>query len=337
MDARMLTAWRSMVIRPAIACLVAAHIGIAFATAVHAVPVFYLSNQTMNAVPGLLNQPTTAQGLNGKLHIWVNSDVRLSGISLDLIETGGGIRFTGVEVPNPNQRWALFDSPRIVSDSAVTNIGGAAIPQVVGKGVGQGSPEGANVLIASVDYFAAGFACCGSQLSLRVGSNGIADWDGNFPQLRFGSQTAPILKGDQFGASSLVGLLTHTEAPLIPVDANLGNQPRGDIIDHKFTVSSSAGDVVWSNLVVNGPGTPAIAPSLGADGRFIWNTAGSPLGAWTFDATVRDQFGPAVGHLTVNLVVPEPTTCLLALVGLSAFRLSIGRRHRKILSICAPG
>ena len=312
---------------PAIAYLAAALAAIAFATSVHAVPIFYLSNETMNAVPGLLNQPTTAQGLNGKLHIWVNSDVRLSGISLDLIKTGDGIRFTGVEVPNPNQRWLLFDGPRIVTDSAVTNIGGAAIRGISGNGVGEGSPEGANVLIASVDYFAAGFACCSSQLSLRVGTNTIADWDGNPAQLRVGQPTAPILRGDQIGASGHVGTLFHTEAPLIPVDANLGDRPRGSVIDHRFTVSRSAGDVTWSNLVVNGPGTPAIAPSLSADGRFLWNSADSLLGTWTFDTTVTDLFGFAVGQLTVNLVVPEPASSTLALFTLTACAV-FARRSR---------
>ena len=211
----------------------------------------------------------------------------------------------------------------MVSNSVVTNIFGAAIPRVSGNGVGQGSPEGPNVLLASIDY--AVTACCSSVLYLKIGQFGIADWDGNFPQLRFGSETAPILKGDQIGASGHVGTLFHTEAPLIPVDVDLGNQPRGSLIDHTFTVSASAGDVTWSDLVVKGPGTPAIAPSISADGRFTWDSTNSPLGTWTFDATVRDQFGPAVGHLSINLVVPEPTSSVLAFLAIAVCGIPVRR------------
>jgi hypothetical protein len=265
------------------------------------------------------------------LHIWANSDVRLAGVSLDLIETGGVIKFTGLHVPNPvgpPPRWVLLDGPQVINNSSVTNIGGAAIPGIVGDGIGAGTSRpanGANVLIASVNYMVTSFGF--SNLRLRVGNNGIADFNGNFAEVRFGTHNAPLVNGDDFGASGLVGTLDTCciEAPLIPVDANLGDRPRGSIVDHTFTVSSSAGSVTWSNLVVNGPGTPTSAPSLSADGRFLWNSANSPLGTWNFDARVTDQFGSAVGHLTVNLVVPEPGAALLA--GLAAIAcVALSRR-----------
>jgi hypothetical protein len=62
--------------------------------------------------------------------------------------------------------------------------------------------------------------------------------------------------------------------------------------------------------MVVGPGPAAIPPSLASDGTFTWNSAGSPLGAWRFDATVTDQFGNVTGHLSLNLV-PEPTATIL--------------------------
>jgi hypothetical protein len=102
------------------------------------------------------------------------------------------------------------------------------------------------------------------------------------------------------------------ESPLIAVDVDLGNVPRGTFINHQFTVSSSAGDVTWSNLVTHAPGVPALPPTLNPNGFFTWSSTGSPLGTYTFDATVTDLFGPAVGHLTLRLV-PEP--CSLAIVG----------------------
>jgi hypothetical protein len=61
---------------------------------------------------------------------------------------------------------------------------------------------------------------------------------------------------------------------------------------------------------------------LDAVGNFTWNSAGSPLGTWVFNATVTDQFGTAVGRLSLNLV-PEPATATLAafaLVGVGFMR-----------------
>jgi hypothetical protein len=265
----------------------------------------------------------------GTLHIWTTSDVQLVGVSLNLVETGGAIKFQGpIDVPNPAgppQRWAFLDGPQVITNASVKSIGGAAFPGLIGDGIGAGSTAGANVLVASVPYMA--LAGGTSQLQLQVGTNGIAAYtQGAFTQVRFGTDSAPLVNGDAFGMGGTVGTITvGGEAPLIPVDANLGDRPRGSIIDHTFTVSSSAGDVAWSNLVVNGPGTPAIAPSLSADGRFTWNSTNSPVGTWVFDATVRDQFGLAIGHLTVNLIVPEPTSSILALLAFSIFGISVRR------------
>jgi hypothetical protein len=89
----------------------------------------------------------------------------------------------------------------------------------------------------------------------------------------------------------------------VPVDADLGEREQGSIIEHTFTVSSSAGPVTWNNLVVS-PGSqmPTIAPVLMADGTFNWDSAGSPIGLYTFAATVIDLFGTADGHVSVSLV-----------------------------------
>ena len=115
--------------------------------------------------------------------------------------------------------------------------------------------------------------------------------------------------------SILSGTICQCESPLIPVDAVFGDRPPGSIVEHMFSVSSSAGDVTWSNLVVNGPALPAIAPMLAADGTFTWDTANSRIGLYTFSATVSDQFGDAIGQLTVTLV-PEPASISLLLLGL---------------------
>ncbi len=81
--------------RIAILAIVSAAISLGVAN-IRAVPVFYLSNSDSGNPPaGLLSLTGIAPGSVGTLHIWSNSDVRLSGVSLDLVETGGGIKFTG--------------------------------------------------------------------------------------------------------------------------------------------------------------------------------------------------------------------------------------------------
>jgi hypothetical protein len=85
--------------RPSIACLVSALAALAFATTAQAVPVFYVSNQSAGAAPGLLDL-SVAPNSTGTLHIWTDTDVRLSGVSLDLVESGGAIKFTGLDVHN---------------------------------------------------------------------------------------------------------------------------------------------------------------------------------------------------------------------------------------------
>ena len=142
-------------------------IALAYVTAAHAVPVFYVSTQDAGAVPGLFDLTGVPYSSTGTIHIWARSDVRLSGVSLDLIETGGAIKFTGFEIPNPNDRWAFVDGPQIVTNSAVTNIGGAAFPLIAGHGIGPGSLEGNDVLLASVNYLGIGGSV--SQLALASG------------------------------------------------------------------------------------------------------------------------------------------------------------------------
>jgi hypothetical protein len=275
--------------------------------------VFYLSTQaTGSPTPGLLNftslQPT------GTLHIWASSDVRLAGVSLDLIETGGGIRFTELHVPNPEgppARWAFLDGPQEVTNSAVRHIGGAAVPGVLGDGIGAGSTAGESVLLASVNYVVTSGG--NLQFALRVGTNGISDFDGNFAQLRFGSPSAPIIVGDQFGATGNVGggISEPVFLPPVVVDANLGDRGQGSFLGHTFATSSGATPVAWSNLIASGPASPVIAPTLTSGGVFTWNSAGSALGQYHFDVTATNPGGTDVGRLSLNLVAPPPEPPIL--------------------------
>ena len=258
---------------------------------------------------------------SGRMYLWARSDIRLAGVSLDIVEVGGAIKFTGAEVFNPNNRWAFLDGPRVVSDSAITNIGGAAIPGIVGSGIGAGSPEGSDVLLAAVDYMRTGFM--DSQLFLRIGSNVVADWDGNAPLVHFGTRSSTPLRGDQVGAQGVVATTGYPTPPLI-VDVGLGQRPVGALIEHAFMSQAfTSRPLSWSDLTVNGPGSPLIAPTLNADGTFSWDSHGSLLGVYTFDVTATNAFGRDVGRLTVE-IVPEPTAISLfslAIIGI------VGRRQ----------
>ena len=66
-----------------------------YSSRVQAAPVFYLSTQNTGATPGNVSLINQVPNSMGTLFLWTDSDVRLSGIDLELTETGGGIKFTG--------------------------------------------------------------------------------------------------------------------------------------------------------------------------------------------------------------------------------------------------
>jgi hypothetical protein len=176
-------------------------------------PVFYVSNETAGRDPGLLDG-AVAPNSSGILHIWVDTDVRLCGVSLDLVETGHAIKFTDLNVYNPRVRWTFLDGPQEVTDSAVNHIGGASLKiGLSGDGIGPGTPDGGRVLLASVAYTAANTPGAKSDLSLRVGGNGINDITGNFSEIRFGTRSAPLVNGFDIGTLGLVGSITIVPEP----------------------------------------------------------------------------------------------------------------------------
>ena len=82
--------------RPPIACLATALATIAFATTFTRCRYFICPRDAGG--PGQLNQSPPLQG-HGHIAMWVNSDVRLSGVSLDLIKTGDAIDSRGWQCP----------------------------------------------------------------------------------------------------------------------------------------------------------------------------------------------------------------------------------------------
>src|SRR5688572_4479955 len=88
-----------------------------------AAPVFWLSDSAASASPGLLDLTVEPNSV-GQLHIWASSDVRLAAVSLNLLQTGEALQFTGATVHKPNVRWAFTVTPA-VTDSAIQYLEGA--------------------------------------------------------------------------------------------------------------------------------------------------------------------------------------------------------------------
>jgi hypothetical protein len=304
---------------------------VAFATVAQAVPVFHLeTSATGPQTPGLLELTNVAPNSMGTLHIWTTSDVRMAGVSLNIAETGGAIKFLGpLDVPNPaapapaNTRWAFLDGPQDITNSKVSSIGGAAIPGLSGDGIGQGATgaaNGANVLVASIPYMA--LAGGVSQLQLQVGTNGISDYaTGGFASVKFGTDTAPDVAGDAFGMGGAVGSIqvgtTQTNPPVI-TPINLGEVEQSTTIMAQLTASNAP---TWSNLVST-TGSPAIAATLSDTGAFSWDPTGSARGpkgsgtvaySWTATATNADGMDTRVA-ISLSLI-PEPAT--ISLFGLA--------------------
>jgi hypothetical protein len=104
-------------------------------------------------------------------------------------------------------------------------------------------------------------------------------------------------------------LVTLCCAPLIPLDANLGDRGRGIRIEHQFMATGES-PITWSNLTLTSTLGPTIAPTLSDNGQFSWNSIGSPLGSYRWDATVTNTNGSAIASLIVRLI-PEPSSATL--------------------------
>ena len=138
----------------------------------------------------------TSYGSSGTLYLAVDSDIHLAEISLDVLSSNPDFfKFTGANVIN-NGRYFALDNPLIVATdgSSITTIGGGAVPGLSGTGVGPGSGVPNPTAIASLTY-AIGNSGSSSNLSLRIGQNGVAGWDGTFTTVRFGSSLANVFGG----------------------------------------------------------------------------------------------------------------------------------------------
>jgi len=299
---------------------------VAYATVAQAVPVFYLTTTNAAGTPGdvaLTGASAVAANSTGQLFLWANTDVRLSGIDLELQETGGGIKFTGAEWLNPSNRWALT-APPVITNSLVTLLQGGAIPGVVGGGIGPGSPggdAGPSVLLGSVNYMAN--ASGTSALALKVGQQTIADWDGVAPMVRFGANAAPDVPGGVPGGTDGVGSIAVAGGlPVTPVITPVALGEVNQITNVLANLVASNGPITWSGLTPTpGVGSPALAATLTPQGAFSWNPAGSARGPkgngrpYSWNATATNSAGGTTGVAITLSLIPEPAT--ISLLGLA--------------------
>jgi hypothetical protein len=101
--------------------------------------------------------------------------------------------------------------------------------------------------------------------------------------------------------------------PPIAMDAALTALP-GETVVHNFQATDPNDppeSLVWSDLILNA-GALIIAPTLGADGSFSWDSTGSPVGLYAWSATVTNSSGLSdLAALQVIVVVPEPASAVL--------------------------
>jgi len=183
------------------------------ASAAVAAPVFYLSADP----PGVATPPAgtgplvVAPNFAGSLNVYAQTDVRLSGVSLDIMNMGDGIAFSGnIEVPNPansgQNRWFVIDGPQIVTPSQIEGLGGGAIAGLNGNGIGPGSPDLADpvsgYLLGTVHYTASGNAGAASNLFIKVGANGVFDWESSPAPSHFGGPNQPVTTAADIKGSS---------------------------------------------------------------------------------------------------------------------------------------
>jgi hypothetical protein len=120
--------------------------------------------------------------------------------------------------------------------------------------------------------------------------------------------TATNIAGSDVGRFT-IELMPLPVSPTI-VDANLGNTQKGTLIAHQFTVSEGSPPIIWSDLVMIGPGgsSPASAPRISETGELRWQTTDTDaVGTYHFEVTAANLIRTDLGYLIVDVLAQQPT------------------------------
>jgi hypothetical protein len=152
----------------------------------------------------------------------------------------------------------------------------------------------------------------------------------------FGATIDEVVSGVDFlGSGAMIGASLSGEpvepenTPPIGVDDYGGLAFPGTVFNLQFLATDAEDPVsalVWSDFFFTGlpgyggTGVYAISPMFNPDGSFKWDSSGSTPGVYIASATVTDTGGlTSSAYITMEIVVPEPTTiglAGLALVGI---------------------
>jgi hypothetical protein len=305
---------------------------LACASVVQAAPIFYLS--TSNA-PGTLPGDLALSGAansTGTLYLWGNStDVRVGGVSLDVVSANNSLKFTNPLVglqAGANWTFGSAPGPTLAADGlSVTRFNGSALPPGA-DGFGLGSATGPTLLLGSMGYMLG--ASGAADVSLRVGTNEITDYDGNYPQLRLGKADGETCNGDGVGCAGVVGTATVEGGGGIAAMANDDSFSTAMAFITRQLTATGDTPITFGGLVPFS-GNPQGAFTLAADGKFDWQPGPTPRpGTYAWDFTATNAFSPGgqgdVGRLTIELQIPEPAT--ISLIGLAMIGL-IGVARRR--------
>ena len=160
-------------------------------SAAYGEPIFYLSADPIGVAtpPDPADTLVVPRNAVGTLNLFVMTDVRMSEIRVHLTNVGSAIEFTDLDVLYENNRWSFLGGPQVITPHEILNIGGGAIPEVSGNGVGPGSLDPgfdptSGYLIATLAYSAT--ENLGAISNLFIKSERAYDWDGNLLAVRFG-------------------------------------------------------------------------------------------------------------------------------------------------------
>jgi len=156
------------------------------------------------------------------------------------------------------------------------------------------------------------------QLVIPDAAAGTVNYNGTFSVLRGGvNVTIPEITG------SIGGVVVVNPPVIVPVNLGEIEGSLGVILANLDATGDPT--ITWSNLTPVA-GSPVLAATLAADGKFSWDPAGSlagPKGSgnvlYSWNATASNGGGPTTGLAISLILIPEPAT--MSLLGLAMVSL----------------